>query len=579
LCNKSEQKQRGDSREFSHGRTIGLPVLVRARIDSFMSVVRIVCMSAGLLVLHAQDLPQDNSAPPAIRAGGITNAASRMSSGLPSGAIAQGSLFVIQGWRLSAKDSVRIRIARGSESVEVPAVSAAEEEVEAVMPENAPLGDADLTVVRDGKASLSAPIRIAPASFGIFSRNKLGWGPGEILNAGGEPNTPAHAAIPGEPVTIFGSGLGARRSTRPVIFVGAARVAKIMRVRKSSFRPGADEIRFVLPPDAPSGCYVPIRVGVEGTVSNSVTMAVARRGDRCDAAENWAPSALFQPGATAVFAFVRANLFLRMRTNEPTEFPMDAAYASFLTRSEEVGANLLATSPPLGTCTTFGGKFNLSSFLSPSQTLGLDAAGIADAGRALDAGPGITVQGSADTKTLRQSNKQAGRYSAFLGGTLPVPIRRPGPLFLNPGTYQISVPGGADVAAFQVSAEIPQPIAWTAPSAADPIDRKDGVTVQWKAVHPSDRVFIVAMNMDRSTGATGLCVCAQNAARESFLIPPDALANIPASAAGTPSQQMFSIMLVAELSLQPLSPASPVPGLEHMWFAFASIAGHPVTYR
>jgi hypothetical protein len=214
--------------------------------------------------------------------------------------------------------------------------------------------------------------------------------------------------------------LGARRSPRPEIFVGPARVGKIIQVRKSGFRPGADEIRFVLPPDAPPGCYVPLRVGMEGTVSNSVTIALGRRGVNCDAAEKWVPSALLKPGATAVLAFVRANLLLRFRTDEISEFPMDAGYASFLTRPDEEGANLLATSPPLGTCTTFGGKFDLSSFLSPSQTLGLDA------GRALDAGASITVQGSSDTRTLHQSGNQAGRYSAFLGGLLPVPIRRPG---------------------------------------------------------------------------------------------------------------------------------------------------------
>ena len=543
-----------------------------AACSTRISRVAFLAVAATLLLTRAQDVPQDNAAPPAIAAGGITNAASRMPAGLPAGAVAPGSLFLINGWRMGSEHPDRIVIAVGAESVETSAVSSGAEEIEAVMPENVPLGNAELTVIRDGKASLPAPVRIAAASFGIYSRNKLGWGPGEILNADGVLNTARHAAAPGEQITIFGTGLGVRHAPRPSIFVGGKRVGKMVSVRKSAFQPGADEIRFVLPRDAAQGCYVPLRVGIDGTVSNTVTIVIGRRGD-CGQAENWIAPEWSRPGATALFAFLSAKLRLSTRAPGPSDFPMDAASASFLTRQRDDGTSLLAMSPPAGTCTSFGGKLKLSSFLSAIQASDLDGA------RALDAGAAIIVQGSSGTRTLRPSDNQKGLYSAFLGGVLPVPVRRPGPLFLNPGNYQISVPGGADLAAFQFSAEVPHSIAWIAPSESSPVDRERGVTVEWKAVRPSDRVFIVAMNTDRRTGATDLCVCAQSAGAGSFLVPPDALANIPASSDIPLSKQPFSMILLAELSLQPIRSISPVHGLDAIWFMFGSVVGHSVLYR
>ncbi|MBV9771713.1 MAG: hypothetical protein JOZ32_19235, partial [Bryobacterales bacterium] len=99
-------------------------------------------------------------APPAIRTGGIVNAASRMPPELPAGAIAQGSLFAIRVFRVGPKNGLKIRITNKAASLETPLVSATDEEIEAVMPDNAPLGTAELTILRNGKAGQPAPVRV-----------------------------------------------------------------------------------------------------------------------------------------------------------------------------------------------------------------------------------------------------------------------------------------------------------------------------------------------------------------------------------------------------------------------------------
>ena len=519
-------------------------------------------------------------APPAIRTGGIVNAASRMPPELPAGAIAQGSLFAIRVFRVGPKNGLKIRITNKAASLETPLVSATDEEIEAVMPDNAPLGTAELTILRNGKAGQPAPVRVVRSSFGIFSRDKLGWGSGEILNADGQPNTIAHAAAPGERVTIFGAGLGAERSARPEILVGGRRVIKILQAAKIPARPGVDQIEFTLPADTPEGCYIPLRLRVAEIVSNTVTVAVSRHTGGCREADHWIPPATSQPGAAALLAFVSANLRLKLGPIGPSAFPMDAAYASFEAGSPETGTNLFSLSPPAGTCTTYAGAWQVSSFLSPLKVLDLDS------GHPLDAGPNILLQGPSESRTLMKSSKRLGRYSAFLGGVLPLPIRPPGPLFLTPGMYRITVPGGKDVGAFQISAEVPQPLTWTAPAQAtapaqpEAVDRAKGVTVEWRAANPADRVLIAAMNMDPHGGSTGVCLCAENAAAGSFVILPDALANIPPTpAVPSPSAEPFSLMLIAELSVQSQTPTPAVRGLGSVWLFVASVVGGPTIFH
>ena len=542
-----------------------------------MSTLRLISAWLSLTLLHAQtpsnDSPaQENSAPPAIAAWGIVNAASRMPSSLPGGALAPGTRFLVHGWRMQPKDRVRIQIANGPNTVEADVLSVTEEELEAVVPDRVPEGAAELTVIRDGKASLPAHIRILSASFGIFSQNKLGWGPGEIFNSDRQPNTKEHAARPGERVTIVGSGSGSRRSVRPAIFIGGKQVVKIAKIRKSGTREGADEIQFTLPAGTPQGCFVPLRIAIDGTVSNTVTIAVSHRGAHCGDADGWMPKTMLESRPMAFFAFAHADVHLNLSRSSSTEYPIDAGHASFGTLGPETGSSLLSMAPPVGTCGTNARAWKLSSIASPLSAFDLGSA------HPLDAGPNILVQGPADTRTLTPSGNRIGRYSALLGGILPVRIRKPGPLFLNPGTYEISVPGGSDVGAFQTSLDVPPPISWTDPPQVESVNRDHGVTVQWRASRQADRVLIIAMNTDLESGATGLSLCAEDASVGSFHIPPDALANIPT---GRSSQaiQPFSLLVVVELSVQPGVLAAPVRGLDGVWLVYASVVGRPVVFR
>lgn len=70
------------------------------------------------------------------------------------------------------------------------------------------LGAVDVQVQSGGASSNQVLIAVAAASPGIFSQDGSGYGQGYILNKDGTLNTPANPAAPGDPITIYATGVG-----------------------------------------------------------------------------------------------------------------------------------------------------------------------------------------------------------------------------------------------------------------------------------------------------------------------------------------------------------------------------------
>ena len=239
---------------------------------------------AASIAACASMAAQDREAP-AVAQGGIANLASRIPIQVPMGGAAPGSLISIRAFRVSPAppDTVLVRIRRGEARVETTALAVDENEIDALVPNNAPLGSALLQVVKNGHASLEWPIEIVDSRFGAFSRNGQGWGPGQIWNAAGAPNSEAQPAQPGEAVRIAGTGLGlgASRHTPPQILVAGRPASGVVVADRAADRPGIDTISFHLPADAPEGCHVPVQVRSGAFYSNGVTIAISRDGSPC----------------------------------------------------------------------------------------------------------------------------------------------------------------------------------------------------------------------------------------------------------------------------------------------------------
>jgi len=533
---------------------------------------RVIAIAAACSAILG--LAQEGEAPPAIAQGGIVNFASRMPPQLPSGAVAPGSLIRIRGWRLGPApvDKVIVRIHRVDTSVETGALSVSENEIKARLPENVPAGAAMLQVIKNGQASLDWPVTIAESSFGVFSRNGQGWGPGEISNVNGVPNSEDRPAKPGESVSLAGTGLGSatHRGSPPQVLIAGLAAGAVRALPPTPARPGVDTIAFTLPAEAPEGCHVPVIVNsAPGIYSNAVTIAVGRTGKPCHDGTAWTSAAANHSVRLATVALVHADLEMAVSSQDSPKYVVDAGMASFVqTDSNSVAPMFLL--PPVGTCTTYTGTAGLHSVTSPLTVLA------AMPGKPLDAGPSVTVRGQAGEQPL-PATESGGVYWHVIGGRPPVPGIKDLPLFLTPGDYQVTAPGAAGVGAFQTSVRVSPPLEWQNREDLAEIDRARGGSVTWQSSAKSGYVAIVAMNDDSRSGALGLCACLANAASGSFRIPAYALANIPPTAA---HPRGFPLNLVLLAELPDISVTTPMAGGLDRVLSFAiSVSARTVRFK
>src|ERR1019366_6648915 len=134
-----------------------------ARYDSMMRRFRKVLVGvASLMGLAGADMP----APPAIAPGGVVNAASRLPASLRGGALAPGARFTIPGVRLGP--DVGVRIAQGDRVVDAGLLLVSATRIDGWMPLGAPLGDVQLTVTYQGRASEPYDLTLVRASVGFL---------------------------------------------------------------------------------------------------------------------------------------------------------------------------------------------------------------------------------------------------------------------------------------------------------------------------------------------------------------------------------------------------------------------------
>ena len=203
----------------------------------------------------------ETPAPPAIDAGGVLNAASRMPASLGGGAIARGARFTLAGVRLGPAQGVRARqsdpphtlagcsveIAQAEMRVAARLFYASAERIEGWIPPSAPLGAVTLAVTYQSRTSEPYHLTLVRSSFGFFT-----------------PETTPEG-VPGETATLSGTGAG---DAALRVFVGG-KAASVVSVGGTT---GIQRIQFRIPSEAPHGCAVPVQaVTGEGRASNTVT--------------------------------------------------------------------------------------------------------------------------------------------------------------------------------------------------------------------------------------------------------------------------------------------------------------------
>lgn len=552
----------------------------------------------AVMLMFTASLAAQNT--PLIYNRSITNAGSYMPAGLPNGAIAQGSIFTVFGNRLGPSTGVSassfplgstlggtsINVVQGSTTVAAIPVYVANGQINAIMPSNAPLGNASLQVVTaSGKGNLS-PVRIVSSAFGIFSALGSGQGPGILQNFIAQTNQPINSptivAQPGQTIILWGTGLGPvsypdnqapQAGNLPVkteVFVGGVS-ASIAYSGRTPCCSGTDQIVFTVPPNAPQGCWVPVYVRTGGTtISNFVTMAIGPNANSCSTDVLPQFTSGYINGkrigkAMAVRTTTRQDVGMNAPIDVSSEYHVSFAFEP---NPGPFPFNPAISFPPQGTCTAYTLNGDLLDQTGSSLLPELAPATIP-----LDWGAPLQLTGPSGSKTLSITYSLA--RVGFLDGMISNGILS-GTLFLNPGSYNIQGFGGMDIGPFTTTFNIPPPVVWTQQDTTNTVTRGQPLTLSWTGGDSGQVIAAVFFAVDLPTNSSEVSVCLAPAGASSMTIPADLLSNMPATR-GNPLQSKDVLYLIALAggSVQPIN----ATGLDYGITEFDSIIGKTVVLQ
>ena len=489
---------------------------------------------------------------------GVIHAASFAPPGSPASGIPQGGLFSIFGQELGPAQGVQVSafpletelagvsvsVTQGATTVDAIPVFVFAGQVNVIMPSNAPTGLVTIRVTFNGDASNPVTARVVAHNPGIFTVNQSGIGPGIVQNfvSGALPiNSTATSAERGQLVIVWLSGLGAIQGpdgeappvgTLPYgvqVFVGGVEATNITYAGRTPCCSAVDQINVFIPENAPTGCFVPLTVRVNGFVSNTTTIAIGESGG-CNDAHNPFAENLVAGGKQGVVALVRQDFSDETVAARPTEGVLDW----FLGFFADQPANPFAFSPevalpPPGSCTSYTMRGDiLEDPAIPGTPRGDLATGL------------LTVTTPAGTTQAFPTALPPSAHGALLGHNIDLRGLAAAALQLGPGSAMVASAGGADVDAFEAQADIAEPVTWTNRAALEVVERSAGARFTWTG---DAQVIVGGVTADLPTNSSAVFACVAPPGSNSFDVPDYALANLPTSRATANRSHSYLVLL------------------------------------
>jgi uncharacterized protein (TIGR03437 family) len=522
----------------------------------------------------------------------IFNAASYMPPRLPGGAIAQGSIFTIFGTNIGPATPVQvsqfplgttlggisITVTQGSKTVNAIPVYVSANQINAIMPSNAPLGAASVRVKTPNFSSNPMTVNIASSAFGIFTATGAGLGPGILQNFVSQTNQPINsptvAAMPGQFVTLWGTGLGpvsadnvapttGNLPTKVEVSVGGVPVTNFLYSGRTPCCAGVDQLVFQIPNNAPTGCWVPVYVRTGGTtVSNFVTMAITPDGSSC--LKSGVP--FVTSGSSGVFLSLRVTTHEDVGTRNAIDVTGDYAGAvAYQSSQGNFPFNPVFSWPPAGTCT----EYTVKGDLLRGDTLPL---AVPTGGKALSFGPAFTLSGPGGMKMLKNFLTEGPLQ--YLGGSVSNGLFND-TSYLQPGSYQVSGMPGGDVGAFSATVTMPPPLTWINRDQLVNVDRTQPLNLSWSGGSGA-QVAIMGFGVDLPTDSTTVFGCLAPLGATNFTVPATVLANVPPTRSNP--LQSKSVIYIGNFP-SPTSTASFSSGLNAGFAAFQYATGKTVIFQ
>ncbi len=470
------------------------------------------------------------NAQPVVAEGGALNAASFTRVGLPGDGLARGGMFAVfgQGIGPATLDEAEgiplttqlagtsIAVTVGGTTVSPFMLFTSSLQLAAVLPSNTPLGVGSLTVTFNGQTSAPVTVTVVESAFGIFTRNRGGFGPASLQNfvsPGVAPlNSLQQAAQPGQVVILWGTGLGPIQGSDaglpPIgnlpldvdVIVGGVSVVKPQYAGRSPQFPGIDQINFPVPAGI-EGCFVSVAVRANGVISNYSTMAISSSGRFCDdpfTAEQMMlaeQNGRLRVGSVTLVAGGGQEPGLEAEAGEYSLALLNQSTLTFVALDTHV--------TPVGSCTVWPVSDDFFP-VDPLEPIDL-------------AGGDLTVTTPAGTLTENDE--------------LPVD-------FFPPGLVTVRSTAGPGVGAFELSLTLPPPGTLNSPIDPQQVNRSQDLTFRWSGVDSAtDFVLILGRSADQTRGVGRSFVCSADAAAGQFTVPSQVLQNLPRSVAAAGAEE------------------------------------------
>jgi uncharacterized protein (TIGR03437 family) len=479
----------------------------------------------------------------------VQNAASNIVPGLPNSAIAQGSIFVLQGTNMGPStisvstsgfqpslSGTSAAVTMGGTVIPTPIYYTSSGQVAALLPSNTPAGTGTITVTYDNQQSPPVQINVVANNVGIFTIDSSGTGPGLITYADyslvsqskasscGGPNTTCGAANAGDTLILWatglgsvngsdlsGAGLGQNMPDLPLkLFLGGVQ-AQVVYQGRSGCCIGLDQIAFSVPDSVPSGCAVPLVVQINDVVSNTIAVPVANGSRDCTTADPIAskidPSILAGTRPLALAEVDMGRFINSSRTAVEDDIRFQFSKVTLKPALAPFVASFLDLDPPVDLCLVRPGATG-----NPSR---ISLGSVADTTVPLDAGSNFTIKAPFGTMTVPTNNGNLETVSA--AGSL-----------YTPGNYTITGSGGKDVGPLSIATILP-PVAVISTPAFSPgfvVTRSSGLTITWTNGIASGAVRVEVGNV-ANNGAGARVICQASATSGSLTVPPYALLAIP----------------------------------------------------
>jgi len=254
-----------------------------------------------------------------------------------------------------------------------------------------------------------------------------------------------------------------------------------------------------------------------------------------------------------------------------TNLDVDVGTAAFTeARGGEFAFNPITSLPPVGTCAVY--------VPTNEQLSGLRSGNLPNVtgdARNLNAGPALSVTGPKGTKSIPLSGDS---YFNIIGGAIPLLGPPPQPLYLDPGEYTVTGPGGPDVGTFTARLRVPASLSWTNRDQLVQVTRSGGVTLTWSGGDAaSQSITILGGNLDNQSSAGAGFVCFADLRNGSFNVPSSILSSLPPSNLVQPDQTIGFLAIGA-------GPSGDVPtftatGLDAGYAMFGQFNVLSVIYR